>query len=450
MRRMFPYIFAVGLLCGCQGTGPAKVDNPVVGPPPPRLPPERIRENQIAAGLIPDDDRADIGTASVADSTVPGTGKSRVKVDEEEAPTKYVANSIDDVPVSSGPLRRVSEETVKAEGLPAFEDTMVVALVNDQPVFAGEVLGPLRPQLKAHELKLKKAYGDKYDPKMMYAVRAQALQMNLPHVTDTKILYQAAKASIKPKQFEALGKQVDTQWAEEIDKIMAASNVKSVNELEQLMKEQNYDMRENSAKFKEENIARGFVSSKVHSSYEPTRKELLAYYEEHREEYEFPARAQWQQLLVTYEDNGGESGAKKVIQKVVQELLDGADFGATVKKYGNGPKAKAGGVWEWTIKGSLANKDIDKEIFSLPIGEMSGVIQMGNGYQIVQVLDRQDAGCKAFESLQKEISDKMKYEERAGKGKKIIDDIRKSAAVSTIFDPDPNDKSATKSAEKDD
>lgn len=412
MRPMY-ILIAVGLLiCGCQGTGPAKIDNPVVGPPPPRLPPEKIQERQFAEN------------------------STRISVDDVDPPQRLAAKSIDDDTRSSSGIQRVSLSQTKDRDLPAFEDGMVVALVNDHPIFAGEVLAPIRPNLKKAEQQMKDEFGKGYKPEMMHRLRAQAILANLPRIVERKMLVLAAMSAFKKQQLEGLSKSLDSEWEQQIEEMMRANKVTSINELDELLKENDYDLEEHKAAFKDQQIAMQYVSFKAHSKFEPTRKELLTYYEEHLSDYEFPARVHWQQLVISDSEHGGEAGAKKVLDDVVKKLVAGADFGETIKKYGDGPKASNSGIWDWTVKGSLANKEVEKELFTLPVGDMSGVIRTATGFQIVQVIDRQEAGRMPFETKQKEIEEKLKanaYKERA---QKVIEEIKESAVIKTVFDGD--------------
>lgn len=417
--RSIHTIIIVGLLCccGCQSTTPAKIDNPVVGPPPPRLPPDQIRARQLAYAGQSDDTR----TASV-DSA------EQVALDSKRPRSRSK--------VSATGIQRVSLETADDKDLPAFEDTMVVALVNDQPIFAGEILAPMRLSLKKAEAQMRAEYGKQFKPEMVHRLRGMFIKQALPRLIETKMLALAAKSEFKKNQLEGLNKAIEKDWADHLAKMMEGNQCSSFNELEALMAKNEYDLEEHEAAYKENQVAMNYVSYKAHSKFEPTRKEMLNYYEEHLKDYEFPSRVHWQQLVISDDAHKGEEGAKKQVQLVVQELLDGADFTAIIKKYGDGPKAANGGMWDWTIKGSLQNKDIENELFTLPVGEMSGVIRTKTGFQIVQVLDRQEAGRQSFESQQKTIEAKLKEEAYRVRAKEAIHEIRDAAIVKTVFDQD--------------
>ncbi|MES2789628.1 MAG: peptidylprolyl isomerase [Planctomycetota bacterium] len=429
--RLTHTLIAVGLLlcCGCQGTGPAKNDNPVVGPPPPRLPPEKIQARQLAyAGQSGDEPHSKI------------RNPERVAMLSDKV-------ELDSQPPASGGIQRVSLEEGREKDLPNFDDGMVVALVNDQPIFAGEVLAPMKQHLMNAEKQMKAQLGKQYKPEMLNRVQGMFLRDALPRIVERKMLVVAAKSEFKKNQIEGLTKAIDGEWGTHLEQMMVQNKCSSVSELEALMAKNHYDLEEHEAAFKDQQIAMNYVSFKSHSKFEPTRKEMLTYYEEHLADYEFPSRVHWQQLVVSDATHKGEAGAKRHLETVVKELLEGADFTATVKKYGDGPKAANGGTWDWTVKGSLQNKELENELFTLPVGEMSGVIRTPTGFQIVQVLDRQDAGRKAFESQQKEIEAKLKEEAYKVRAKEAIAEIRASTIIKTIFDSDAPAEKAMENAD---
>lgn len=412
MRPIFSLILVWLLICGCQATGPAKIDNPVVGPPPPRLPPEQIRRNQEAyAGRVSSDQDEENGAIA----------------------------SVGEKSLTTGNIERVSLESIDLQNPPAFEDGMVVAMVNDQPIFAGDVLAPAAGEVKAAEAKLKQHFGKEYKPEVLNRVRASLIQRDIGRAIQRKILVQSARAEFKKEQLAAMNKSIEKDWEEHLQELMKQNQVTSEAEVAELFASNNFNLGDHKSAYFDEQIAMNYVSYKAHSRFEPTRKEMLKYYEDHLEEYEFPSRVHWQQLVISFDDQGGKAGAKKHLDKTVQELVNGADFTAIIKKCGSGPKSATGGIWDWTVKGSLANKELEEELFTLPIGEMSGVIETASGYQIVVVLDREEAGRKSFESLQKEIESKLKSEAFQVKAKEVLESTRTSSTIITVFDP-PEDR----------
>jgi len=233
---------------------------------------------------------------------------------------------------------------------------------------------------------------------------------------------------------EGLKKAIDVQWTEHLQQMMQENEVASVSELEELFVKSKFNLEEHKAAFVDQRMAAMFVSSKVHSKYTPSRKEMIGYYEEHREDYKTLAKVRWQQLVVSFEKHKTAEKARQHIDRVVQELLTGADFTATIKKYGDGPRVQKGGVWDWIERGNLKDKEVEELIFSLPVGEMSGVIETKSSFQIVQVLERTEDMYTPFEQLQEKIKDQMENAAYSEKASALLNEIRAAAIIETCFD----------------
>ena len=71
-------------------------------------------------------------------------------------------------------------------------------------------------------------------------------------------------------------------------------------------------------------------------------------------------------------------------QSVLQQLQGGADFSKLAAQYD--PDAR--GDLSWFPKGYLLDPNVEQAAFSLQVGQTSGVIQTGVGYDIIKVLAR--------------------------------------------------------------
>lgn len=436
MRPYFQLI-AVGLLCcGCQGTGPAKYDNPVVGPPPPRLPAEQIQRKKLAAAEMREAQEARLASNPTQRSTddLGEEGERPIKQASAKRASVRVGQTPDEEPVISSGIEQVRMPRGPNDPIPKFEDGTIVATVNGQPIFAGEIIAPSIGALAKKEEELKKALGPEYKPEVLDRVRLSLIAQSLPRIIERKMLVHAANTGLKKQQLEGLKKGIAAQWTEHLQEMMEQNEVGSMTELEELFKKSNFNIEEHKAMFEDERAARMFVSSKIHSKYEPSPKEMIAFYEEHKEEFKSVGKVRWQQLVVSFDVHKGSEGAKKQIDKVVQELLAGADFTETVKKYGDGPKAEKGGIWEWIERGTLKSKNVEQELFTLPIGDMSGVIETKDSYQIVQVLERTEDSYTPYEQLQEKIKAKMEQLVYMEKATALINEVRESTTVVTCFD----------------
>jgi parvulin-like peptidyl-prolyl isomerase len=109
---------------------------------------------------------------------------------------------------------------------------------------------------------------------------------------------------------------------------------------------------------------------------------------------------------------------------------------AVAKLKSQEPFAGRGGLHEWTNRGSLASTKLETQIFSLPLGVMSEVIEDEVGMHIVRVLERKPEGIKPISELQDEIRQKLKDQKIEEAIQKITSEMTKRVAVWTIYPDD--------------
>jgi hypothetical protein len=108
-------------------------------------------------------------------------------------------------------------------------------------------------------------------------------------------------------------------------------------------------------------------------------------------------------------------------------------FTDVAKAKSQGFTASEGGINDWTTKGALKDAELDKALFSLPVGQMSTILKSDDGFHIVRVLERREAGRKPFTDVQNKIRDQLK-EERFHQGvEKYLAELHKDARIWTIY-----------------
>ncbi len=117
--------------------------------------------------------------------------------------------------------------------------------------------------------------------------------------------------------------------------------------------------------------------------------------------------------------------AKAKADAIVAQLRGGADFGAIAKKESADPNsAEKGGELGELTRGMLP-PDIAKQVFSLPVNQISAPIESRLGYHIFQVTEKT---VKSFDEVRTYIEqqgDKIKAEQ-------IIEDLRLKAQVEFV------------------
>ena len=128
-----------------------------------------------------------------------------------------------------------------------------------------------------------------------------------------------------------------------------------------------------------------WIGQQVKRDEEITYDQMVAYYREHQDEFTTPARAQWEELMVSYAKYPSKAAAYDAIARMGNQVLAGAPFAEVAKAGSDGVTAANGGRRDWTSKGSLVCQELDAALFSLPVGQLSPIIEGPNGFHIIRV-----------------------------------------------------------------
>ena len=166
-------------------------------------------------------------------------------------------------------------------------------------------------------------------------------------------------------------------------------------------------------KWSEDQLVRFFIVKDMQSEASVTHHTLLDYYRENISDFESPARAKWEQVMVRFDRIGSHDGAQQAIVELGNKIVYGASFEEIAKKHSHGFQASDGGAHDWTTQGSLVSKELDQAIFSLPLNVLSDVIETDKGLHIIRVVERENASVVQFRDAQIEIRKKLEQKKRA-------------------------------------
>ncbi|MFQ5732814.1 MAG: peptidylprolyl isomerase [Planctomycetaceae bacterium] len=387
------------LLTGCEwlsSLGPSKVDNPVMGEPPPRVPVSDAR-------LRPNSQRANGGGYPYAND-----GSDR------------------------GDYKLVSASTV-SDAARQFTGAQIVATVDESPILASQIL-------ERYAAKLKEAEG-KATPEQLLEVRKQLIQRDLPMHVQRQLLVNALKRSIPAKNRAKLDELIDKAFAEKIEEIKRDLQVDTKYEVNKKLNDQGSSLDNLRDAFANEQMAAYYFQQNTAKARRIiSRREMLEYYDDHLKDYAIPAEVRWQEIQVTYSKHGGQRGAFAVVEKAVADLKDGADFADIAKKYSDGVSAKKGGMWDWTQSGSLTDETLEQALFNLPVGRISKPMKGKQSYRLIRVVDRHRAGWKSFGMAQADIKKTLEQQAKQAASKAVINRLVEDAVITTVFDDDPKFK----------
>lgn len=392
MRFLLCLLLACATLTGCQNAPKwfaksVKYDNPVVGPPPPRM--SRSEQQLLAQQRLrdPESDYAQVhGTRS---------------------------------------------DSIDGSAFPdAINATQLVATVNGEPIFAGELIGRYKAQFEVAREKL--------SPERFQEERLKAIHSELGPRIDRLVLTQAMKTQLKQEQIDQINAQLDSAFEKQIEEMKANMNVSTTVELEHQLAASGESLQNLRNEFGNQQLAIEYIRSQSQAPKRDfNRDDLYTYYQTHLEEFTIPARVQWQKISIAYSKHGGKSNAFSRLDEVINALRSGRRFSDIAKEYSDDLSAEDGGFWNgWMSQNTLANKDLEQALFELPVGQISTVFEEPSQFTLVRVVKRERERLIPFAEKQDEIRQKLVKSASGDQSQVIIKEL-KDKAIIEVFVEEP-------------
>jgi peptidyl-prolyl cis-trans isomerase SurA len=162
-----------------------------------------------------------------------------------------------------------------------------------------------------------------------------------------------------------------------------------------------------------------------------TDEEIGEYYNKHRQEYEGKESVRMKQILLLIPP-GADDTVKNKIRKEAsllrQLILKGESFDALAAKYSQGPAAAQGGDVGFIERGTII-PEVETVAFSLPVEQVSEIIESSLGFHIIKVVDKKGAGLKPMAMVREEIKTKIEDEKLDKKYEEWITAIRAKSHI---------------------
>lgn len=180
--------------------------------------------------------------------------------------------------------------------------------------------------------------------------------------------------------------------------------------------------------------------SKTENGVQITEADLRDYYDQHREQYRVPEQVKVSHILIKTPlpgadgkvDQKGVAEAQQRADDLLKQIKNGANFEDLAKKYSEDPgSAKNGGSLGWIGRGQTV-PEFEKVAFSLPKGQISGVVKSSYGFHIIRVDDKHDAELKPLDEVKSEIEPILKRQKAQQIAQNEADDMLKQARTNGL------------------
>ncbi len=321
-----------------------------------------------------------------------------------------------------------------------IEGSEIVARVDDQVVLASDVMWQVNQMIVMS--------GQTPPPEQLPQIQQMLLKRMVTQLIDTKLLFADFRRTVPPENLPLVEKSIAGPFEEtEVPKLIGMFKVKDRTELESALKKSGGSLKAVQIQFTEKTVAGEWLRQRMPKPKPISHEEMLAYYQDHTKEYEYPAQARWEELCVRFDRTGGRDAAWQALAEmgndvwgkvVANPTLRGPVFAEVAKTKSHGFTAADGGVHDWTTLGALKCEGLNEALATLELGQLSPGIESEQGFHIIRVLERKEAGRTPFTDAQAKIRETLEAEQKATLLAAELAEVRKRARVWTIWDGELN------------
>jgi parvulin-like peptidyl-prolyl isomerase len=307
------------------------------------------------------------------------------------------------------------------------EGTQILAQVGSEAIFAYEIMGDINEVLEKNKDRIPKAQWE--------MVRTQLIRKHLKLKIETKLVFLDAQHSVPAEGIKQFEKKINDYFDQtRVPKMLESAGVTTTAELDAKFRTYGSSLDRVRRAFFEGTLAQEWARQKIKEDEEVTYDQMLQYYHEHAEEFEKPARARWEEIVVRYSKYPSKPAAHDALAALGNQVLSGVPFAEVAKAGSDGTTAAEGGRRDWVSQGSLVDEELNRAIFGLPVGQLSPILEGDHGYYIIRVIERSEKQITPFLTAQVEIQEKIKQRRIAQQQKDYLAELERKTPVWTIFD----------------
>ena len=161
----------------------------------------------------------------------------------------------------------------------------------------------------------------------------------------------------------------------------------------------------------------------------PKSKDIAEYYRKHKDQFRSPELVRAAHIVKHVNENRDEKTAAEEIEKVAEELREGAAFEELADRHSD--CGGNGGDLGYFACGQMV-EEFDEVVFSLDVGQVSPVFRTSFGFHIATLLDKQPARIKPLAEVQGEIKNELHRLKQIRAIESFVDQLRARAEIQDV------------------
>ncbi len=317
----------------------------------------------------------------------------------------------------------------------------IVAIVGQSPILVGDLM----PKVEARITEVLEKSEQQIPEDQLHFARLNLMRGLLTQSIQQKMMRESflidqvgtATAEKRNEADAKLTSRARMMFAEsELPQLKEQYKVEDLRELDALLREKGSSLAARQREFVDAMLGHLYIRNKIDRDPKVTIAEIFEYYQGNLAEFQRPTRARWEQLTVQFANHSSREAAKQAITEMGREAYFGGNLQAVARDKSEEPFATKGGLHDWTPQGSLASEPLDQEIFSIPLNNMSEIIEDDLGMHIIRVLERTPAGIVPLSEVQDEIRAEIRKQKIANSQIEVMQEMRERIAVWSLFPDD--------------
>ncbi len=275
----------------------------------------------------------------------------------------------------------------------------IIARVNNEIITRSEY----DKSLNTADEEIRQDCAGKCTPEQLQAALEDRKKSTLRDLIDQSLLVQRGKD---------MGLSVETDVVKQLDQIRQQNKLGSMDDLEKAVSSQGLNWEDFKNNIRNKILTQKVVGQEVGSHISIGESDSRKYYDEHKSEFVRPEQVALREIIVVTEGKKETEipDLKKKAETALKRVKDGEDFSEIAKRLSDGTTKEQGGYIGTFKRGELA-KQLEDVVFKMKRNELTDVMETKQGFLVLQVLERYDAGEQPFEKVKNEISDRL-YQEK--------------------------------------
>ena len=181
-------------------------------------------------------------------------------------------------------------------------------------------------------------------------------------------------------------------------------------------------------KIKEQILTQRVIGQEVGSKINVPHAEIEKYYEEHKKEFVREEQVFLSEILISTEGKTAEQAvqAEKRAKDLAARLRKGEKFGELARQYSDAETKENFGQLPPYKRGQL-RKEIEDVVFKEKKGYITDPIKMPNGFEILKIEDRYEAGQAPLADVENEVQEKLYMPRMQPKVREFLTKLREDA-----------------------